>query len=262
MNKLNKILGTGVAIALLAFTISTPSKIKVYLIGDSTVCDQDIKRYPVTGWGTPFANYFDASIKVDNRAQGGRSTKTFLEENRWQPIVDSLKPGDQVFIQFGHNDEAKEPQYAARYTPVPDYKKNLIKFINETRSKNAFPILITPVSRRVFKKDIAQQTHLEYTAAVFEIGKKYKVPVIDLDGKSRTLYQQMGSENSKLLFMDLDSAEHPIYPAGRHDNTHFNDYGARIIAQLVLNDIRAQNLPLARRIVHGQNKATVSPQAK
>jgi len=250
------------ALCLLAFTLKQPLKNKVYLIGDSTVCDQPIDRYPVTGWGTPFANYFDKTITVDNRARGGRSSRTFLEENRWQPIVDSLKPGDFVLMQFGHNDEAKEPEYAARYTSVPDYKKNLTKFINETRSKQAFPILVTPVSRRVFKGGQAQETHAEYTAAVFEVGKQLNVPVIDLDKKSRELYQQMGEEDSKLLFMELDSAEHPIYPKGRHDNTHFTDYGARIMAQFVLNDIKAQHLPLADRIVNGTNASTVSPQAK
>jgi len=250
------------SLTLLAFTLPNPPQATIYLIGDSTVCDQPTDRYPVTGWGTPFANYFDATVKVDNRAKGGRSTRTFLEENRWQPIVESLKPGDYVLMQFGHNDEAKEPQYAARYTPVPDYKKNLIKFIIETRSKNAVPILITPVSRRVFKNDQAQQTHVEYTAAVFEIGKQYNVPVIDLDKKSRELYQQMGTDNSKLLFMELEAGEHPIYPEGRHDNTHFNDYGARIMAQFVLNDIKAQNLPLSQLIVKGQNKPAVNPQAK
>ena len=250
-------------VALASFTLLQPKKTKIYLIGDSTVCDQPIDRYPVTGWGTPFANYFDSSIVVDNRARGGRSTRTFLEENRWQPVVDSLKAGDYVLMQFGHNDEAKEPQYAARYTSVPDYKKNLIKFINETRSKQAFPILVTPVSRRMFDKEgKVKETHIEYTAAVFEVGKQLNTPVIDLDAKSRKLYQQFGPDDSKLLFMELDSAEHPIYPKGRHDNTHFTDYGARLIAQIVLNEIKAQQLPLAARIVKGNNTATVSPQAK
>jgi len=252
-NNLIKLL-IGCGCALLAFTVPS-HKIKIYLIGDSTVCDQPIDRYPVTGWGTPFANYFDGSVKVDNRAKGGRSTRTFLQENRWQPIVDSLMPGDYVIMQFGHNDEAKEPQYAARYTPVPDYKKNLTKFITETRAKKAFPILVTPVSRRRFDKDgKALETHKEYTAAVFEVGAQEKVPVIDLDKMSRDLYQQFGANDSRLLFMELDSAEHPIYPMGRHDDTHFNDYGARMIAELVLNDIKTKDLPLAAHIVVGQNK--------
>ncbi|PTQ95519.1 lysophospholipase L1-like esterase [Mucilaginibacter yixingensis] len=237
-------------LALLAFSLP-PRKTKIYMIGDSTMCLYGTRQFPITGWGMPFADYFDPTVTIDNRAKGGRSTRTFLEENRWQPIADSLQPGDYVIMQFGHNDEAKEPQFAARYTPVPDYKTNLIKFITESRQKNAIPILVTPVSRRNFDKDgNAKETHVEYTQAVFDVGKQYQVPVIDLDAKSRALYQQLGPDRSKLLFMELDSAEHPNYPVGRHDNTHFNEYGARLMAEIVLNEIKAQHLALADKIVH------------
>src|SRR3989442_14441710 len=116
---------------LTAFALPPKKKIKLYLIGDSTVCEYEPTRAPLTGWGMPFVYFFDSSVVIDNRARGGRSTRTFISENRWQPIADSLQEGDYVFMQFGHNDEAKEPQYAARYTPVPDYKTNLIKFITE-----------------------------------------------------------------------------------------------------------------------------------
>jgi lysophospholipase L1-like esterase len=263
---MKKILSRGLlTIGVLAGMAFIPphKKIKVYMIGDSTMCNYPIRQWPVTGWGMPFANYFDSTVIIDNRARGGRSTRTFLSENRWQPIADSLDAGDYVFIQFGHNDEAKEPQYADRYTPVPDYKTNLIKFITDTRAKNAVPVLVTPVSRRNFDKDgNAKETHTEYTKAVFEVGDQYHVAVIDLDKQSRQLYQQMGPVNAKLLFMELDSAEHPNYPVGRHDGTHFNEYGARKIAEIVLNDIKAQHLDLADRIVKGKNEAVVNPQAK
>ncbi|HEY4151107.1 MAG TPA: rhamnogalacturonan acetylesterase [Chitinophagaceae bacterium] len=263
---MKKILSRGLlTIGVLAGMAFIPphKKIKVYMIGDSTMCNYPIRQWPVTGWGMPFANYFDSTVIIDNRARGGRSTRTFLSEDRWQPIADSLDAGDYVFIQFGHNDEAKEPQYADRYTPVPDYKTNLIKFITDTRAKNAVPVLVTPVSRRNFDKDgNAKETHTEYTKAVFEVGDQYHVAVIDLDKQSRQLYQQMGPVNAKLLFMELDSAEHPNYPVGRHDGTHFNEYGARKIAEIVLNDIKAQHLDLADRIVKGKNEAVVNPQAK
>jgi lysophospholipase L1-like esterase len=250
------------ALGLMSFLWLMPP-VKVYLIGDSTMCLYPTRQLPINGWGMPFANYFDQTVTIDNRAKGGRSTRTFLAENRWQPIVDSLKAGDYVLIQFGHNDEGPPPQYADRYTPVPDYKVNLAKFITEAQAKNAIPILITPVSRRNFDKDgHAKETHIEYTKAVFEIGAQYHVPVIDLDKKSRDLYQQLGLDRSKILFMELDSAEHPNYPLGRHDNTHFNEYGARKLAEIVINDMKEQHLPLADRLVKGQNKPLVNPQAK
>jgi len=153
-----------------------------------------------------------------------------------------------VFIQFGHNDEAKEPQYAGRYTPVEDYKKNLIKFITEARNKKAIPVLITPVTRLKFKEGKMMETHAEYSTAVTEVAKKYKTPLIDLDTKSREMLQKFGTDNANLLFNQLEPGEHPNYAAGIKDNTHFNEFGARKIAQLVLAEVRRLNLDLVNYI--------------
>lgn len=236
----------------ICFAFATPpKKIRIWLIGDSTVCTQPKDRSPVTGWGTPFEDFWDSTVTVLNHARGGRSTRTFLAEGRWKNVADSLQEGDYVLMQFGHNDEAKEPQYKDRYTPVPDYKTNLIKFITETRSKHAFPVLVTPVTRLVFDSNgNIKETHKEYSAAVWEVGKAYNVPVIDLDERSRELVQKLGPETSKMLYMQLDTLEHPHYPLGRKDNTHFNEYGARRMAQLVLAEIRKLKLELVGRITN------------
>ena len=219
------------------------------------MCDYDIKRAPVTGWGMPFKYFFDSTVSIDNRARGGRSTRTFISENRWQPIADSLHEGDYVLMQFGHNDEAKEEIYKERYTPVPDYRANLVKFIEETRAKKAVPIIITPVTRMRFDKEGKQQeTHVEYTAACYEVAKQQNVVLIDLDRKSRELLQKLGPEASGLLFMQLAPGEHPAYPDGQKDNTHFNEYGARRMAELVLAGIQEQNIELADRIVNYSKK--------
>jgi lysophospholipase L1-like esterase len=238
-----------VSFLLMAFTLP-PKNIRIYMIGDSTMCLYGKDQRPVTGWGMPFADYFDNTVTIKNEAKGGRSTRTFVGENRWAPIVDSLQAGDYVMIQFGHNDESNAPQYAERYTPVEDYKKYLIKFITESREKNAIPVLITPVTRRNFDTDgKIKETHIEYSKAVREIGESYKVPVIDLDERSRELVGKLGPETSKMIYMGLDTLEHPNYPVGRKDNTHFNEYGARLMAELVLNEIKRLNLELADRIV-------------
>lgn len=234
---------------LSAFT--DPSRpVHVYMIGDSTMCEYPVNRTPLAGWGMPFKYFFDSTVTVVNRARGGRSTRTFLEENRWQPIADSLQEGDYVLIQFGHNDEAREEIYRARYTPVPDYKKNLIRFITETRQKKAIPVLITPVTRMIFdSENNIKETHKEYSAAVWEIGREYQTPVIDLDTRSRDLLQTLGPTCSKMLFMHLDTLEHPNYPNGQRDHTHFNEYGARRMAEIVLAEMRALQLGLTNRIV-------------
>jgi lysophospholipase L1-like esterase len=233
----------------LSFT-SQDKKIKIYLIGDSTMCLYEPSRAPVTGWGMPFSNFFDSGVKIENKARGGRSTRTFISENRWKAVIDSLSEGDYVFMQFGHNDEAKEEKYKDRYTPIEDYKKNLILFIAESRSKKANPVLVTPVSRMKFDKDgNAQETHTEYTNAVYEVAKQLKAPIIDLDKSSRKLYQKLGPERTKMLFMQIEPNVNPIYPEGVKDNTHFNELGAREIAQLVLDGIRILNFSLADHIV-------------
>ncbi len=249
-SKFQYIISSAVILMIVSFAYPAKKKINVYLIGDSTMCLYEINRTPLTGWGIPFASFFDSTVVIDNRARGGRSTRTFICENRWQPIADSLQEGDYVLIQFGHNDEAKEEKYKDRYTPVPDYKTNLIKFITESRARKAIPVLVTPVTRMRFDKEGKQQeTHSEYSAAVWEIGRAYNTRVIDLDAKSRELLQQFGRVNSKLLFMQLDSLEHPNYPDGQKDNTHFNEYGARRIAELVLTEIKKLKLELADRII-------------
>lgn len=223
-------------------------KTKVYLIGDSTMSVKEIKAYPETGWGMPFANFFDSTIVVDNRAKNGRSTRTFISENLWGPVADNLQQGDYVFIQFGHNDESKEK--VDRYTTPEQYKANLQKFITETRVKKAIPILLTPVSRRKFDSTgKALETHTEYSTLVKEVARQTGVAFINLDEKSLQLYQKYGPEVSKLLFLQIEPGEHPNYPEGKIDNTHFSEWGARKIAQIVLAEIRNLNLDLAKHIV-------------
>jgi lysophospholipase L1-like esterase len=224
----------------------SPKKITVYLIGDSTMSNKKTEAYPETGWGMPFKYFFDSTVVVDNRAKNGRSTRTFISENLWQPVADNLKEGDYVFIQFGHNDESKEK--GDRYTTAEQYKSNLVKFITETRAKKANPILLTPVSRRKFKDGKVQETHQEYSPLVIEVATQQHVPLIDLDTKSRELLQKFGEEQSKLLFLQLAPGEHPNYPEGKNDNTHFNELGARLIAQIVLDEIKNQKIGLADRM--------------
>jgi lysophospholipase L1-like esterase len=222
-------------------------KITVYLIGDSTMANKETRAFPETGWGMPFRYFFDSTVVVDNRAKNGKSTRTFISEKLWQSVYDNLKPGDYVFMQFGHNDEV--PEKVGSYTPPDDYKKNLSKFISETRSKKAIPVVLTPVTRRRFKEGQIQETHPEYSKLAADVAHTENVSFIDLDTRSRELLQQYGEENSKLLFLQLQPGEHPNYPEGKNDNTHFSELGARLIAQIVLAEIRKSGLDLSNHIV-------------
>jgi lysophospholipase L1-like esterase len=209
------------------------------------------RAYPEAGWGMPFAYFFDSSVIVDNRAQNGRSTRTFIEENRWKPVVDSLKEGDYVLIQFGHNDEVPTKK---SFTTEKDFATNLERFVNETRAKKANPVLITPVARRKFIADgKIEDTHATYSAIVTKVAEEQKVPLIDLNTKSRKFFEQYGPETSKLFFNHLKPGEHPNYPEGKEDDTHFNELGARAMAQIVLSELKALNLKLANRVVKIKN---------
>jgi lysophospholipase L1-like esterase len=236
-----------------SFSTIQKKKVTVYLIGDSTMADKQTRAFPETGWGMPFRYFFDSTVQVDNRAKNGRSTRTFLSENLWASVETNLREGDYVFIQFGHNDESKEK--TDRYTSPDDYKKNLTLFVTQARNKKAIPVLLTPVSRRKFDKEgNAVETHAEYSPLVAEVAKALNVPMIDMDEKSKALLQQWGEQPSKQLFLQLEPGEHPNYPAGKIDNTHFNELGARKMAQLVLQGVKDLHLELATRIVAGNGK--------
>jgi len=230
---------------MMAFALP-PKKITVWLIGDSTMANKEIKAYPETGWGMPFTYFFDSSVVVDNRAKNGRSTQSFIDEKLWQPVVDNLSEGDYVLVQFGHNDEVPTKK---TYTTEQQFKNNLIRYVKETRAKKAIPVLITPVARRKFDSTgHIVGTHEVYSEIVRVVAKQLNVPLIDLDKKSQALLQQFGPETSKLLYNHLQPGEHPNYPDGKADDTHFNELGARKMAELVLEGMREQKLDLTKHV--------------
>ena len=231
----------------MAFTRPEKKKIRVWLIGDSTMSVKDVKAYPETGWGMPFIYFWDSTVTIDNRAKNGRSTKSFMEEGLWKPVVAEMQEGDYVFIQFGHNDEVSTKK---TYTTETEFKNNLARYINETKNKKAFPVLLTPVARRKFDSTgHIQETHAVYAQIVRDVAKENNVVLIDLDEKSKALFQQLGPDASKYLFNYVKPGEHPNYPEGKEDDTHFSELGARKVAEIVLMEIKNLKLELAGRIV-------------
>ena len=239
-------LGLALLMAM-SFVSADNKKVTVYLIGDSTMSVKEEKAYPETGWGMPFAHFFDASVTIDNRAKNGRSTKSFLSENLWQPVATQLKPGDYVLMQFGHNDAAKDKP--ERYTPPEEYKMNLKKFISEARSKKAIPVVLSAVTRRKFGKEgKVEETHPIYAALAKAVAEEEKAAFIDLNERSKTLLEQFGEEHSKWLYLQLEPGKNPNYPEGINDNTHFSEMGAREVAQIVLQELKTLNLDLTQHI--------------
>ena len=232
---------------LMAFTIPEKKKITIWMCGDSTMSIKEKRAYPETGWGMPFVYFWDSTVNVENLAKNGRGTSSFRNEGLWQKVMDGAKEGDYVFIQFGHNDEVATKK---TYTTETEFKNNLKQYVSEARGKKAIPILLTPMARRKFDDNgKIEGTHDVYSQIVRDVAKEERVILFDMDKKTQQLYQQFGVENSKLLFLQLKPGEHPNYPEGKEDNTHFNELGARLIAQSVLEEIKATIPDLADRVV-------------
>ncbi|WP_436924458.1 rhamnogalacturonan acetylesterase [Halosimplex amylolyticum] len=226
------------------------STVTVYLIGDSTMAEKDPDERPETGWGTPFAERVDESVTVENHARNGRSTSTFLEEGRWDPVVDDLSTDDYVFVQFGHNDEVPSKE---QYTPPDAFVANLETFVGETREHGAKPVLLTSIARRHFDEDgRLEDTHREYADLTRDVAQARDVPLIDADERSRALLRDLGPDASKSLYNHLAAGEHPNYPEGVADDTHFSERGARRIAELVLDGVEELDLELADRFVRDE----------
>jgi len=233
-----------ILVSLLSLFANAEKTTTVHLAGDSTMSDKDLKDYPETGWGMPFAHFFNDSIVVKNYAKNGRSTRTFIEEGLWQSVLDNLKAGDYVFIQFGHNDESEHKK--DRYTTPKQYKANLTRFITDVNKKDAQPILLSSVTRRYFDSEgKIKRTH-PYAPLAVEVAEKTQVLFIDMESITRQFFQGMGDVNSTLRFMHLRAGQHPNYPNGVKDDTHFNELGAREVAQLVLRELEKMDHPLAK----------------
>lgn len=238
-------------VSYLALDISQKKDIKIFLAGDSTMSIKEKSTFPETGWGMPFEAFWDHSVTVVNKAKNGRSTKTFISEGLWQSIIDDLQEGDYVFIQFGHNDESIEKK--ERYTSPDSFAINLHRFVAGVKAKKGIPVLLTPVARRKFNEaGEAVPTHTSHTPMVKKVAAEAYVTLIDMDENTTALYKLYGPEKSKMLFLQLQPGEHPNYPNGVADNTHFNELGARLVAQIVLNEIRIRLPELEDRIVKGR----------
>ena len=260
------------ALALLILTASNTQKLTtVFIIGDSTAAKKDLSTgSPERGWGMALQCFFDeAFIRVDNHAVNGRSSKSFIDEGRWQKVLDRLQPGDYVIIQFGHNDE--KPKADRHTDPGSTFDYNLAKFVRETREKGGIPILMNPVVRRNFAKKPARNdddeavrsttfkdapklaegdslidTHGLYRIAPRDVAQRMHCLFVDANQITHDLEQSLGAEGSKRLHMWYKPGEHPALPDGRQDNTHYNIYGAHQVARLLAEALCAE-IPLLQK---------------
>jgi len=235
---------------------------RIFLVSDSTVQSYEKRFYPQTGWGQVLWQFFQGNeqyreypaehctyslartyelprIVIENRSIGGRSAKSFYDEGKLDQVLEILCPGDYMFVQFAHNDAtAIRPN---RYIPAVDFPFYIQRYINACRRRGARCVLVTPVTMRVLEEDGSNKLcFAEYREQMLRLGEEQNVPVLDLGKRSNDYVNQIGSEESKNLYMWLEEGEYPegAYAAGVSDKAHLQEYGARVYADMVAQMIQ------------------------
>lgn len=244
-----------ILLSLFISSCTTSQKLTVYTIGDSTMANKpNPEENPERGWAQMLPQFFNDNVVIDNRAVNGRSSRSFIDEKRWDSVYKTLKKGDYVFIQFGHNDQKEtDPN---RYTnPHTAYRYNLIRFVVETLQKGATPILFSPIARRKFNESgTLIDTHGDYPMQARLVANEYKIPFIDLLYFTEMLEKSYGPEKSKELHLHFNKEENNYYPDGKEDNTHLSVKGAEEVAKIVVKELKQMNIPLSKKILISSDK--------
>ncbi len=226
---------------LICSFISSEKKIKIFIAGDSTAQSyKEQKDGLIKGWGQMLSLYLSDEVEVVNHAMGGRSTKTFIGEGRWDKLLSQVSAGDYVFIQFGHNDASTRPERHASYD---DYRANLVRMISDVRAKDANPVLLTSVVMRTFQKGNLIDDRLKgYPVITRQIAKEYGVPMIDINLKTRDFITMLGDEKSKAYYRWVEPGVDHAKPDGLKDDTHMMEKGAKQVAFFVAEGIKELNI--------------------
>ncbi len=257
-----------VLMLLLMATSSRKEPVTIFIIGDSTAANKDISgNKQERGWGMVLQGFFTDKVRVDNHAVNGRSSKSFIDEGRWEKVLQRITPGDYVLIQFGHNDE--KPAIDRHTDPGTTFDANLRRFVIETRQKGGIPVLLNSVVRRNFylkpekqdddellrntvytgekvNSDTLVDTHGEYAIAPMRVAKEMNCVFINANRVTHDIEQGLGVEGSRKLHMWFRPGEHPSLPEGRQDNTHYNVYGAHVVAEALAKEI-CNSIPALRK---------------
>ena len=209
----------------------------LYIASDSTAQTYSLEDTQRSGWGQYIQEYLSGNLEVVNKAIGGRSSRSFIEEGRLKNIMETLDEGDYLLIQFGHNDASfDKPE---RYVAVEDFGKYLKQYIQSALDKRAIPILITPVAQRYFNEELqtCNISFPQYREVMLEVAKNMDIPLIDLGIKSAEYITRVGIKESKKLFFHIEGGVYPNFPERIEDNTHFTVVGARKIAQIIAEEL-------------------------
>jgi lysophospholipase L1-like esterase len=210
----------------------------LFLLGDSTVCDQPAEPY--ASWGQMLPRFFKPGIAVANHGESGETYRDSIARRRLDKVVSAMKPGDVVLMQFGHNDQKQIKE--GKGGPFTTYKAEIKVHVDAIRAHGGLPVIVSSMERRGFDADGHVIPSLEdYAEAARQSAQELRVPFIDLNAMSKTLYEALGPEGSKAAFAQ---------PApGRLDNTHHDNYGSYELAKAVVLGLRAAKVPAAAYIV-------------
>jgi lysophospholipase L1-like esterase len=221
--------------------------VTIFLAGNSTVVDQDDD--PWASWGQIIPRFFNAGLAISNQAESGLSLGSFLSSNRLKKVLNMMKPGDYLFIEFGHNDQKeKGPDDGA----FKSYSDRMRLFVNEFRKKGGIPVIVSPANRRSFDENgIITNSLGDYPDAGKQVALELNVPFIDLNGMTKVLYESLGVEKSKNAFVIYPANTFPGQSKPLNDNTHFNSYGAYQLAKCIIEGIKKNVPDLTKYLIKG-----------
>jgi len=221
--------------------------VTVYLAGNSTVVNQDDE--PWASWGQMIPRFFQPGIAIANHAESGLTLGSFIGSKRLEKVLSVIRPGDYLFVEFGHNDQKDKGENDGAWK---SYTQRLQLFVAEARKKGAIPVIVTSTSRRSFGAGGEIENSLgDFPAAARKVAADEKVALIDLNAMSAKLYEAMGEDNSKKAFVHYPANTYPGQDKALADNTHFNPYGAYELAKCILQGIRDNHLGLEKYIIKG-----------
>lgn len=231
--------GDSPAISSIRIEPADTSITTLWLCGNSTVVDQDYE--PWASWGQMLPRWFDSTVSVANYAESGETASTFIAAGRLKKILSLIRPGDYIFVEFGHNDQKQHFAGAGAYY---NFSTCLKTFVDEARSRKAIPVFVTPTQRRSFGKNgKIQETHGDYPDAMRLVARRENVPLVELHDMTRSFYEAMGEELSTRAFVHYPANTFPGQTSTLADNTHFNPYGAYEISKMMVEGMKQLNLP-------------------
>ena len=233
--------------AVFASAVFTLAAADIHMAGDSTMMTYRGRDVPQQGWGQRMQELVKDGVTVKNRAIGGRSTKSFKAEGRWNGLLREVKKGDFVIIQFGHNDGTKDKP--ERYTdPRTEYKENMKGFVEDVRKAGGIPVIVTSIPFGIYLENgsLKPAGFLDpYLKSAREVAAETKCDLVDLYAYADSELNAAGEKKGTSLYLVLKPGDYPNYPEGKSDRCHIRFRGALFYAKAFALLAKQNKLPIA-----------------